>query len=87
MIETIFPTMFQNFELSIKYILHRILLIQVTIISLNIHSNKEVTEQMLLESIILLAKNIENNFDKGEFVKNFVEENDINFKLYINTIC
>ncbi len=86
MVETLFPTNFNNFELAFKYILHRILLIQVTITSLNIYSNKDITDEMLFEAIRLLAKNIENNFDKGEFVKTFVEENNINFKLYINVI-
>ncbi len=84
--QEIFPTNFEKLEVAMKYVLHRLLLIQVTMMLYNINENTEITDEIFFETITFVTKSIENAPDRLEVIRKFVEEIDVSFKLYINSI-
>ncbi len=86
MLESTFPSTFEKLEDAMNYILIRIFIIQSTLISLNIETETEITEDLFFESLRIISKTFEHSNPNTAELVNFVVTQKLNFKILMNII-
>ncbi len=86
MIQSTFPSNFEKLKDAMTYIILRIFIIQTTIISLNIETEDEITDEIFFESLRIITTAFEHDKLKVKELSEFVETQKPNFNILMNII-